>query len=131
MNKGQKPTPERIEYEKAAKNMRLLDLKAKLSETGIDTSKVPRQKLDKLLRTIETQNSIYRESQAKIQVIQQETQKIINDIAKEGEAIVDSLKKEYGDNHTTHGEPQPPVQKEHEAGCGCSECAGEKPEDNP
>ena len=96
MNQIRKPTPERIEYEEAAKNLRLLDLKAKLSEVGIDTSKVPRQKLDEILRGIEQQNNHYRESQMKIQIIQQATQDSINKIAQEGEALVESLKKEYG-----------------------------------
>ena len=32
MNQIRRPTSERIEYEEAAKNLRLLDLKAKLSE---------------------------------------------------------------------------------------------------
>lgn len=95
MNHIKKPTPERIEYEEAAKNLRALDLKAKLSEVGIDTSKVPRQKLDEILRGIEQQNNTYRESQLKIQIIQQATQDTINKIAQEGEALVESLKKEY------------------------------------
>lgn len=129
MTEPKKPTPERIEYEKAAKNLRLLDLKAKLSEAGVVVSNVPRQKLDKILRCIELQNSIYRESQAKIQVIQQETQKSIQSVATEGEAIVESLKKEYGDPNINQEEPQSTEQKEHEVSCGCSECAGAKPED--
>jgi len=95
MTQIRKPTPERIEYEKAAKNLRVLDLKAKLSEVGINTSKVPRQKLDEILRGIEMQNNAYQESQLKIRIIQQATQETINKIAQEGEAIVESMKKEY------------------------------------
>jgi len=91
-----KPTSERIAYEEAVKNLRVLDLKAKLSEVGIDTSKVPRQKLDEILRGIELQNNTYQESQLKIRIIQQATQDTINKIAQEGEALVESLKKEYG-----------------------------------
>jgi hypothetical protein len=104
-----KPTPERIEYEEAAKNMRVLDLKCRLSEQGIDTSKVPRKVFDEILRSLEAQNNIYRESQLKIQDIQKEAQNTINLIAKTGETIIESLRAQYREPEV---KPVPIEQKE-------------------
>lgn len=127
MNKTQKPTKERIELEKAKKNLRLLDLKAKLSEAGIDIPKVPRQKLDELLRCIDLQNNVFNDSQAKINAIQEEARQAANSLAIEGEAIVESLRKEYGDSRVTKGELPVAEKTEKEACCGCPECIEEKP----
>lgn len=90
--KNQSPvkTKERIEYEHFIKDARILDLKANMSEQGIDISKVSRQELDEIIRLINKQTDLSRE----IQENEQQTQAEIAEIAKEAEAIIDSIMRE-------------------------------------
>ncbi|MDD3813289.1 MAG: hypothetical protein PHZ02_01475 [Desulfocapsaceae bacterium] len=107
-----KPTKERIEFENAKKNLRVLDLKARLSEKGIDTAKIPRIKLDEILRLMDKQYIIHDESQKKIKAIQDEAIQEANTLSAEGEKIVESLRNKYGTPCITMGEPAPLENKE-------------------
>lgn len=93
-------TKERIAYENFIKAARMLDLKANLSEQGIDLSKVPQQTLDELIRLLDKQNALQREGQVKIQKaqqeIQKETQEAIIGVVQKADAILVSIKTEQG-----------------------------------
>ena len=70
-------TKEAIEYEKCLKTLHELSLKKALSEDGIDTSKVPRKKLDDIRRLVDRQQPVHHKYREIINKAQQESNAII------------------------------------------------------
>lgn len=118
MNQTKPKTRETIEYEKGLKTLHELRLKSELSQEGIDTSKIPRKKLDDFRRLLDKQGHVHQKHQAIITKAQQEANAIITkaqqessvtitkaqqemqaefaEIQKEGEEIIKSIKIEQG-----------------------------------
>lgn len=107
MNETKPKTRESIEYEKALKTLHELSLKKALSEEGVNTSKVSRQKTDEIRRLVDKQVPVrqkyqeiitkaQQESSAIITKAQQEMQAELAEIQKEVEEIIKSIKIEQG-----------------------------------
>ncbi len=125
---NQTKTRETIEYEKGLKTLHELRLKSELSQEGIDTSKIPRKKLDDFRRLLDKQGQVHQkhqaiinkaqqEANAAITKIQQESNVIITkaqqemqvefaEIQKEAEELINSIKIEQGIIGTAHEIPQ-------------------------
>lgn len=120
-------TKESIEYEKCLKNLHELSLKKALSEDGIDTSKVPRKKLDEISRLVDKQqpvrqkyqviiNNVQQEASAAITKAQQDMQAELAGIQKEVEEIIKSIKIEQGIITAEPESPKEEVKTEPEIG---------------
>ncbi len=70
IKKGQ--APEQKEYEETAKKMRILNVKMRIAQEGIDASSIPQQKLDGIVRTFDDMDQINRDVQQKKSKIQQD-----------------------------------------------------------
>jgi len=96
MNEIKPRTRESIEYDKALKTLHELSLKKALSEEGVNTSKVPRQKFDDIRRLVDKQPPLRQKYQEIITKAQQEMQAELAEIQKEVEDIIKSIKIEQG-----------------------------------
>jgi len=107
MNETKPRTTESIEYDKALKTLHELSLKKALSEEGVNTSKVPRQKFDDIRRLVDKQPPLrqkyqeiitkaQQEASATITKAQQEMQAELTEVQKEVEEIINSIKIEQG-----------------------------------
>lgn len=103
----QTKTKERLEYEKAMKNLHELSLKAALSEDGINVSQVPRQKLDEIRRLLSSQALVRQkyqeiitraqtEANAAVTKAQQDMQAELTGIHNEVEETIKQIKIEQG-----------------------------------
>ena len=120
-------TKEAIEYEKCLKTLHELSLKKALSEDGIDTSKVPRKKLDDIRRLVDRQQPVHHKYREIINKAQQESNAIITKanqdmqaelagIQKEVEEVIKSIKIEQGIITAEPESPKEEVKKEPETG---------------
>ena len=96
MNETKPKTREAIEYEMGLKTLHELSLKKALSEEGINTSKIPRQKMDEIRRLIDKQGPVRQKYQEIITRTQQDMQVELAEIQKEVEEIIKSIKIEQG-----------------------------------
>lgn len=87
-------TRETIEYEKGLKTLHELRLKSELSQEGIDTSKIPRKKLDDFRRLLDKQGQVHQKHQAIINKAQQEANEAITKIQQESNAIITKAQQE-------------------------------------
>lgn len=104
---NQTKTKESIEYDKCLKTLHELSLKKALSEEGINTSHVPRKKLDEVRRLVDKQPPVRQKYQEIITKAQQEANLVITkaqqdmqaelaEIQKEVEDVIKSIKIEQG-----------------------------------
>ena len=88
MNETKPKTRESIEYEKALKNLHELSLKKALSEEGVNTSKVSRQKFDDIRRLVDKQVPVRQKYQEIINKAQQESSATITKAQQEASATI-------------------------------------------
>ena len=91
---NQTKTKERIEYEKALKHVHELSLKATLSDEGIHTSKVTKQKLDEIRRLLDKGNQVNQKFRNVINNAQQEADAIIKKAEEDRKAEIAGIEKE-------------------------------------
>lgn len=103
---NQEKTKEQIEYEETAKSMKILTVKLRLSQQGVDTSSISRQELDKVARLYDEMDiisgdsrkmisEIQRDSNVEIQKINQKMNDKLTKISKEIDEVVGSLKEKH------------------------------------
>ncbi len=131
IKKGQ--TPEQKEYEETAKKMRILTIKMRMAQEGIDASSIPQQKLDGIVRTFDDMDQINRDVQQKkskiqqdanisMQKVDQDANKKFADIQKRYQDIIKSLKdihpqiqqQEYVEDVNIEGANEEIIEKTHE-----------------
>ena len=94
MNETKPKTIETIEYEKALKTLHELSLKKALSEEGVNTSKVSRQKFDDIRRLVDKQVPVRQKYQEIINKAQQESSAIITKAQQESSATITKAQQE-------------------------------------
>ena len=96
-------TKEQIEYDEAAKNVKLLTVRLRLSQQGVDTSSVSRQELDRIVALYDRMDTIsadvrnktseiQRDSNADIQRINQKANEKYSQVSKDIDIIINKMK---------------------------------------
>lgn len=107
------PTKEQIEYNDALKNFKYVTVRLRLSQEGINTDNISKQKLENVIKLFDEMDLIQRDFNVDVQTIQQEAEnkmkelqtnanKKYEDAQNRYKELIDSIKKETEKKKTVY-----------------------------
>jgi preprotein translocase subunit SecD len=90
-------TPEKIEYEETVKKMRIVTARMRIAQEGVDTSSIPQQKMDSILRIFNEMEQIHRDVQQKKSKIQQDANISMQQVDQDANERYTNIQKKYQD----------------------------------